>query len=102
VGRKFDLQLLVHKVELYLKSCAPKMTTGKLWPNKASSVGGEYYTPASDVWMWFKLADSAGLTVCLPAIAKRITEFKHTCKQDENLQGLSAAYQLLVKALVDA
>jgi hypothetical protein len=46
--------------------------------------------------------DAAGLTVCLPAIAGRITEAKRdTCAKDEKLQGLSAAAsQVLVKALV--
>lgn len=87
VGKKFDLRLLLHKVDLYLESRAHDMLF---------QLGGSNY------WKWFKLADGAGLTVCLPAIAMTIAkQHKSSCTLDENLQGLSsAAYQALVKALV--
>jgi hypothetical protein len=89
VGKKFDLRLLLHKVDLYLDSRAPEMYSHDP-------------TGESNYWKWFKLADGAGLTVCLPAIAKTIAkQHKASCALDENLQGLSsAAYQALVKKLV--
>lgn len=89
MGKKFDMQLLLHKVDLYLEPRAPEMTRKQ---------------PQQDYWKWLKLADSAGLTVCVPAIVKRITEGnKHSCTKDENLQGLSvASFSALVKALAGA
>jgi hypothetical protein len=81
------MQLLLHKVGLYLQSRAAEMK----WP-----------TSQAACWMWFKRADAAGLTVCLPAIAKRIVKagYKSTCTVDENLQGLSAAAcKVLLKAV---
>jgi hypothetical protein len=38
VGKKFDMQLLLHKVDLYLESHAAEMK----WP-----------TPHAACWMWF-------------------------------------------------
>jgi hypothetical protein len=90
VGKKYDMQLLLHKVDLYLESRAAEMK----WP-----------TPHAVCWMWFKRADVAGLTVCLPVIAKRIMQagYKSTCAVDENLEGLSvAACKVLLKAVVSA
>jgi hypothetical protein len=91
VGRKFDLQLLLHKVDIYLESRAPEM------------FGEISVQERAKYWRWFKLADGAGLTVCMPAIAKRITEDSRcSCQRKENLHGLSeAAYQVLVYALAD-
>jgi hypothetical protein len=52
-------------------------------------------------YKWFKLADGAGLTVCLPAIAQQIKQNTGTCANDENLEGLSlAACKVLLKAVV--
>ena len=87
VGKKFDLQLLLHKVDLYLESRVLDMETSK-------------NTYASS-WGWFKRADRAGLTVCLPAIATRIRkQGKATCKSDKHLRSLSAAAcRVLVKEL---
>jgi hypothetical protein len=90
VGKKFDMQLLLHKVDLYLESRAAEMK----WP-----------TPHAAYWMWFKQADAAGLTMCLPAIARRIVQagYKSTCAVDDNLQGLSAATcKVLLKAAVSS
>jgi hypothetical protein len=87
VGKKFDLHLLLHKVDLYLESRVLDMET--------------YKNTYASSWGWFKRADRAGLTVCLPAIAKRICkQRKATCKANKNLQTLSAkACQVLVKEL---
>ena len=89
IGKKYDLQLLMYKVDLYLESRAGEMY--------ASARYGDYF------WKWFKLVDGAGLTVSLGAIASRIVIMhKSSCKSPENLQGLSpAAIQALTAALVD-
>jgi hypothetical protein len=90
VGKQFDLQVLLHKVDLYLNSQAHNMTTAyAIGPR--GRVSDSTRSPSADVWKWFKLADGAGLTVCLPAIAKQIKQNKGTCAVDENLEGLSLA-----------
>jgi hypothetical protein len=99
VGKQFDLQVLLHKVDLYLNSKAHNMTFAY-----ATRGGGFLAKLAakSDVWKWFKLADGAGLTLCLPAIAKKIKQSSpSTCAVDQNLEGLSlAACKVLLKAAV--
>jgi hypothetical protein len=79
----------MHKVDLYLERRAPEMFFSA--------------RPERDPRRWLKLADSAGLTVCLPATAKRISTDRNECTNDENLEGLStAAFKALLKALAGA
>lgn len=88
VGSKFDIQLVLHKVDLYLRSRAAVMVSG---PD--SSI--------NSVWQWMGLADKAGLTVCLPKLAdKAVSVDRAGCENREGLEGLSSAVLLeMVMAL---
>lgn len=59
--------------------------------------------PASSVWKCLHLADKAGLTVCLPSIAKRAVEVdREGCSSQESLRGLSQKALLQMVAALGA
>jgi len=86
VGSRYDLQLVLHKVDLYL--CAKARTM-------SADVASE-----ECVWSWLWKADKAGPTMCLEAVARRAVAVDRSgCGKAENQQGLSPA---ALKALVNA
>lgn len=103
VGSQFDLQLVLHKVDLYLRDHANDLTASEAIPRgTAVAVANTGDEAPESVWKWLQLADRSGLTVCLAALADRAAQVDwQACSKDENLQGLSpAAMRQLVKAMV--
>jgi hypothetical protein len=77
VGSKFDIQLVLHKVDLYLKPRARLMQSGA-------------DTDPASIWRWIRLAETAGLTVCLSKLADRAVAVDRAgCEDRQKLDGLS-------------
>jgi len=102
VGSQFDLQLVLHKVDLYLREHANELTAGAYAGGFAFAGSSASAPETQTVWKWLQLADKSGLTECLAALGARAAEVDwRACGSDENLQGLSiAAMKELIKAMV--
>jgi hypothetical protein len=91
VAARYDIQCVLHKVDLWLSSKASYM--------KASSATAESKEPppADSVWRWLHLADKSGLTVCLPAIARRAVELDRAGCSSDKLQQLGLSNGALLQ-----